>query len=155
MNMKRKNSSQTTSSKKSLMNSSQPHKREVTVEGHKLVFDQTILCKRSDTVVMTEEEFNKLNEMAKAEVINVQDITPPPFEAAPAPTDDKEASARRQHEWEVAKAEYERKIEAEPKKKQVNLWLPVHHTHKVTMDGQELRLFHTLRGPILGVVLWE
>lgn len=105
---------------------------------------------------MTTEEFNKLNEMAKAAIINVEDVVPAPFaEPPPTPTDNAEASERRQHEWEVAKAEYERKIEAEPAKKRVNLWLPVNHTHKVTMDGREVRIFHTLRGPLMGVVLWE
>lgn len=115
-----------------------------------------MISKRSDTVVMTAEEFDKLNAMAKAEIINVEDVVPPPFaEAMPTPTDNAEASAKRQHEWEVAKAEHERKIAAEPARKKVNIWLPVNHTHKVTMDDRELKIFHTLRGPLMGSVLWE
>lgn len=105
---------------------------------------------------MTVEEFSKLNAMAKAEIISVEDVLPPPFtEPPPTPTDNSEISAKRQHEWEVAKAEYERKVETEPPKKKVNLWLPVNHTHKVTMDDREIKIFHTLRGPLMGTVLWE
>lgn len=105
---------------------------------------------------MTAEEFGKLNAMATAEIIHVEDVVPEPFkEPPPTPTDNAEASAKRQHEWEVAKGEYERKIAAEPPRKRVNLWLPVNHTHKVSMDGREVRIFHTLRGPLMGVVMWE
>jgi hypothetical protein len=152
----KKTSSPTKSSKKNSTNSSPLVKRELKVSGHSLVFHQEAISKRSETVTMTAEEFGKLNDMAKAEIIHVEDVVPPPFaEAVPTPTDNAEASAKRQHEWEVAKAEYERKIAAEPAKKKVNLWLPVNHTHKVMMDDRELMIFHTLRGPLMGAVLWE
>lgn len=105
---------------------------------------------------MTAEEFDKLNDLAKAEIINVEDVVPPPFaEPPPTPTDNPEASAKRQHEWIVAKEAHERKIASEPPKKRVNLWLPVNHTHKVTMDGREVKIYHTLRGPLMGAVIWE
>jgi len=35
-------------------------------------------------------------------------------------------------------------------KRDVNFWEPVTHNTRVTMDGDELRIFHTLRGPMLG-----
>jgi hypothetical protein len=125
------------------------------VDGHKLVLMQEEISKRSENIVMTVEEFDKLNEQAKGAIITVEDVVPPPFEAAPQPTEDEVASVRRQKEWEAAKEAYDREIAAKPAKKKVCLWLPVRITHRVELDGQEVKIYHTLRGPVMGVVLHE
>jgi len=116
---------------------------------------QEEISKRSETVQMTVDEFEKLNEQAKDAIITVSDVIPPPFEAAPPPTEDEVASTRRQKEWEAAKNAYDREIESKPKQKTVCFWLPVRITHRAELDGREVKIYHTLKGPVMGVVLHE
>lgn len=40
-------------------------------------------------------------------------------------------------------------------RKKVNFWEPVLQNVKVVMDGNELRIFHTLRGPVMGKIQRE
>lgn len=50
--------------------------------------------------------------------------------------------------WEAAHADDKPMLE-------VNLWVPVRVTLQVLMDGQEVKIFHTLRGPIMALVKSE
>jgi hypothetical protein len=130
--------------------------RELDIGGHKLKLVQEVIGKRSETFQMTVEEFDKLNDMVKAEVISATDVEPPKFEAPkPEPTGDEEKDKGLLQTWEHAKTAHEDKVKNAPPRKEVNMWLPVTITHKAEMDGRQVRIFHTLRGPMLGMVVSE
>jgi hypothetical protein len=129
---------------------------EESVDGHKIVMKMEILGKRSQTLHIHED---KLGDIPKENIISVEDLTPTPFPKA-EPSSIALAGHEAEHEaaWQSYRAEKEEweKHNAVPEGiKRVNAWVPVTKVHKAEMDGFELKIFHTLRGPIMAAVQSE
>jgi hypothetical protein len=133
----------------------QPLYRTLQLNGHTVKLTQVVLGQRIQTFHMTQEEFDQIDVDVRKSIMSVSDVEPEAFEPAPAPTADAAGNARRQKEWEAAKAAHDRKIAAQPKLKNVTMPLAIRQTLKATVDGAEVRIFHTVRGPMIGAIAWE
>jgi hypothetical protein len=112
------------------------------------------------TVLVPEDQIDSLK---KEDVINVSDPTaeelPPPEEYPAAPArgedEDDEAFAAKTKSWEEGKAAWEEAQAKKPLLKKVNMWMPIYHVTSAKIDGMPLKVFHTVRGPIVGLVQGE
>lgn len=116
--------------------------------------------KKSISILVPEDQIALLK---KEDVITVSDPAakdlPKPEEYPKAPErgddEDDEAFAAKIKSWEDGKAAWEDEQAKKPALKQVNMWMPVYHVTKATVDGMLLKVFHTVRGPIVGMVVSE
>jgi hypothetical protein len=158
---KKKKSSQT---RKSGTNSSSSQTKqlplvtkEFEVEGHKMMMKLRVLGKRSDTLVIPPGELEKIPEK---DIISVSDLAPKPYpveepSSLADPANPDRDIAKELAVWKAKKEEWE-KLNAIPDHlkdhKEVNCWVPVTKAVQATMDGMELKIFHTVRGPIMGAI---
>ena len=167
MSKEKTKSSRTTSSdlrsKKSPLNEVETVEAEV--GGHKLALMRFVIGKRGETRIMSNEDLAKMPAEA---IIKVEAVTPPPFpkpevsqlgELVPDATEEArvawQATKDARAQWEADKAEWETLHPVDDNLKQVAGWLGVYQIAKATLDGQEMKVFHTVRGPILGLVTSE
>lgn len=117
---------------------------------------QVILGRRGETRILSNEDLAKVPADA---IIKVETVTPPEFpKAKPDGAEYKEgddAFTAAVLRWEADKAEWETLHPIDDKVKQVSLWAPVFQITKATFDGFEVKIFHTLRGPVMGIVTSE
>ena len=155
---KRKTSSRgTKSAKKSTPNSE--YSFEDTIEGLKVEMKRALLSKRSETFLTTEENVAKIK---KENIISIGDpaegeVPKEEYPAAPVRGEDEEAEAfaEKTKAWEENKAKWEEVQAAKPPLKRVCAWAPVYHVTEAKVDGMLLKVFHTVRGPMMGLVVSE
>lgn len=104
---------------------------------------EVLTGKRSITADMP---ISVLKQIPEADVITVTDVPPPEPEAAI------EGVEATEPPMELPVAE---DAPVADLLQRVTFWEPVTHTLDVKLDGRPLRIFHTLRGPIIGQVLTE
>jgi hypothetical protein len=146
------------SAKKSTPNSAYDH--DEVVSGLRVELKRALLSKKSVSVLVPEDQLDALK---KEEVICVSDPTPdelpPPEEypAAPLRGDDEDdvSFAAKMKSWEDGKATWEETQANKPPLKKVTLWAPIYHVIAARVDGVPLKVFHTHRGPIVGLVVGE
>lgn len=116
-----------------------------------------VLGKRSDTLTLPPKELEKI---PKDDIITVSDLEPKPYpveepSSVVDPSQPNRDIAKELAEWKAKKEEWE-KLNAIPDHlkdhKKVNCWVPVTKVVQATMDGMELKIYHTVRGPIMGAV---
>ena len=154
---------------------------EYEASGHKVSLTLEVTGKRSETMTLPDE---KVAQLAKEDIITVGPVPfgekafdvkrpDPGFESeglteealatAVADWEADEENAKLIAAWEAAKLEFDakqeegRKIFAEKVKgyKRVTAWMPVTFVSEAKMDGMQLRIFHTLRGPLLAMVVHD
>jgi hypothetical protein len=131
--------------------------REYEACGFRIALKQQTIGKRSATCDVTEEELPKI---PKENIISQQPKEPAKFEMEEPPSilspgDDPKAHAKAQQEYRAAKERFEAAHADDPPMVTLNLWVPVKVTLQVLMDGHEVKIFHTLRGPVMGLVKSE
>lgn len=149
-----------TSGKRSTKSSAYDIVREV--EGMRVAIRRTIIDERVSTVTMPAEEVPSLDH-SQAHVMRIEDPAPgdiPPEEAFPArppqgANEPDDVYAETVAAWELRKATWESQKRPPIRYKKVTLQHPVFHVTKVTVDNKEVKIFHTLRGPVVGIVLRE
>jgi hypothetical protein len=129
-----------------------------------LYMRRALLHKKSQTILVPEPSVAQIK---PENLISVTDPEPEEFpepEAfpeAPVPPEDLTASGAQEEydtllsTWEAQKEAWEEEQANKPPLKKVSLWIPVYHVVKATLDGHDLRIFHTVRGPIIGMVVHE
>jgi len=129
------------------------------IEGLKVEMKRALLSKRSETFLTTEENITKIK---KENLISVGDpaegeVPKEEFPAAPVKGEDEEdgAYAEKMKTWEEGKAKWDEAQAAKPPLKKVCVWAPVYHVTEAKIDGMLLKVFHTVRGPMLGLVVSE
>jgi hypothetical protein len=150
---------------------------EYEAHGHKISLSLEVTGQRSEVMTLPDE---KVAQIPKEDIISVESVpfNEQPFPVArPTPEDperskseeailaweQEEENAKLIAEWEAAKAAYEeeqavKKVEFEEKTKnykKVNAWMPVTFVADAKMDGHPLKIFHTLRGPLMAMVMHE
>jgi hypothetical protein len=130
-----------------------------TIEGLKVEMKRALLSKRSETFLTTEDNIAKIK---KENIINVSDpeedeIPKEEYPAAPVCDEDEEAAAfaEKLKTWEEGKAKWEEEQANKPPLKKVTAWAPVYHVTEARVDGMLLKVFHTVRGPMMGLVVSE
>jgi hypothetical protein len=126
-----------------------------------LHLEQAVVGSRVQTVNLPETELAKIPPDV---IIKVEPLPEPPVPLYPG----KEPDAEKQEEhaawlehkthWEqqqLQQQEAEKEKQAQLQLKRVTLNVPITRTYKVTMDGYQLMVYHTLRGPIIGKVVGE
>jgi len=127
------------------------------VGGHSFEFTQEMTGQRSSEIVIPEDEVSLVpseNQISEPVVVPVTPFpTPQPVDPGADATDlETQKYQAALSAWEGLKAAHDADEEAKPPLVKMNVWLPVMYTHKVKMDGMELRVFHSFRGPILGAL---
>jgi hypothetical protein len=153
---------------------------EYEAHGHKISLTLEVTGKRSETMTLPDE---KVAQIRKEDIISVTsvpfgekefdvkrpapDVTEGGSEeenaAAVAAWEAVEENAKLIAEWDKAKLEFdadqaEKKVAFEEKVKgykRVTAWMPVTFVSEAKMDGHQLRIFHTLRGPLLAMVVHD
>lgn len=130
--------------------------KEIEVQGHKITLTYLTIGQRSANIQVAETEIEKI---PKDNIISQEPVPPAKFEEPePSTIVEPGKEAENAEAWKKhreAKDRFE-KAHAEDKPMiAVNLWVPVTVIRKVEMDGHALRIFHTVRGPIMGAVLSE
>ena len=145
------------SAKKSTPNSE--YDFEEVVEGVTVTMKRALLSKRSETFLTPDENVAKIK---KENLISVSDpeegeIPKQEYPAAPVRGDDEEAEAfaAKLKTWEEGKAKWEEEQANKPPLKKVSVWAPVYHVTEARVDGMRLRVIHTVRGPMVGLVVSE
>ena len=149
-----------TSAKRSTKSSEYDIVREV--DGMRVAIRRTVIDERTSTIVMPAADLPMLDHN-QVQVLNMADPGPgelPPEETFPpcAPQEPGESDAKYAEEvaaWEQRKAVWESQKSPPVRYKKVTLRHPVFHVTKVTIDQKEVKVFHTLRGPVVGIVLAE
>lgn len=124
------------------------NKQLLELEGHRLEITYALLGKRSETTKIPESMLSKI---PTSEIINVTNVPRAVFDkelAEDATEEDVKKFNEEKERFEAIHADDEQQVE-------VNLWIPVRKIKDVLMDGNRVRIFHTVRGPIMGVVLSE
>jgi len=148
-------------SKKSPLNEAETVEAEV--GGHKLELIRFVIGKRGETRIMSNDDLAKVPAEA---IIKVEAVPPPPFQKPEPlvppplsegvePTTEYTAAVEAHAQWETDKAEWETLHPVDDNFKQVSVWMGVYQIAKAMLDGQEMKVFHTVRGPILGLVTSE
>lgn len=129
------------------------------VEGLKVEMKRALLAKRSTTFLTTESNIAKIK---RENIISVTDPTEgevpkEEYPAAPVRGEDEEAEtfAEKMKTWETGKAKWEEEQAAKPPLKKACVWTPVYHVVEARIDGMLLKVFHTMRGPMIGLVVSE
>jgi hypothetical protein len=146
------------SAKKSTPNSE--YKYDEVVDGLRVELERSLLHKKSICILVPEDQIRLLK---KEDIITVSDPQekdlPPPEEYPKAPErgddEDDEAFAAKTKSWENGKVAWEEAQAKKPPLKQVNMWTAIYHVTKATIDGYLFKAFHTVRGPMVGLVLSE
>jgi len=146
------------SAKKSTPNSEYDYVGEV--EGLKVEMKRALLAKRSEVFLTTEEN---IKQVKPENIISISDPTPdelpdpPKYPAAPLRADDDtdETFEAKTKTWEEGKAAWEEEQANKPPLKKLNVWAPVYHVNEARIDGMLLKVFHTVRGPMVGLVVGE
>jgi hypothetical protein len=118
------------------------------------------LHKKSVSVLVPEDQIDQLN---KEDVLAVSEPTeaelPPPeeYHATPVRGDDEDdvTFAAKMKAWEDGKVAWEEAQAKKPPLKKVTMWVPIYHIVSAKIDGMPLKVFHTVRGPVVGQVLGE
>lgn len=122
-----------------------------------MLVKRRVLGKRSENLILSQEDVAKIPEK---DLINVEELVPKPYpvpepSAVATPDQPDRDIAKDLAEWKAKKEEWE-KLNAIPPHlkdhKRVNCWVPVTRVAYATMDGMELKIYHTVRGPIMGAV---
>lgn len=121
---------------------------------------RALLSMKNESLLVRENEVEKFD---KTSVIAITDPTPeqlPPLDeypAAPTWSDDQtvESRAAALDDWAARKAAWEEAQAALPPYKIVTVWVPVYHVLAATIDGYPVKVMHTLRGPMIGLVTSE
>lgn len=116
--------------------------------------------KKSISILVPEDQVAMIK---KEDIIGVADPEekelPPKEEYPKAPErgddEDAEAFAAKMKSWEDGKAAWEKEQAEKPPLKKVAMWMPIYHVTQAKVDGYLLKVFHTVRGPIVGMVLSE
>ncbi len=127
--------------------------REYESCGFRITLRQQEISKRSATFDIAEEELGKI----PTENIISQTPKPPAVFELEEPSCVVEAGQEEANTeaWKKYRAEKERFDAAHAGDKpmvSVTAWIPVRVNLQVLMDGQEVKIFHTLRGPVMGLV---
>jgi len=152
---------------------------EYEASGHKVSLTLEVTGRRTEVMTLPDE---KVAQIPKQDIINVEPIpfgkkefdvlrpapeTLPESEEAQAEAllvwEAEENNAKLIAEWEKAKLAFDeaqaaKKAEFEEKTKdykKVTAWMPVTFVSEAKMDGHQLRIFHTLRGPLLAMVVHD
>lgn len=143
--------------KKSTPNSE--YNLEQTVEGMQVELTRALLHRKSITVLVPEPQLDMIK---KEDIIVVEDpkegdIPEQKFPDAPVKGDDEDdaAFATKMTSWEQAKTNWEKAQAEKPPLKRVTMWQPIYHVTQAKVDGHNLKVFHTVRGPIVGLVMGE
>jgi hypothetical protein len=146
------------SAKRSTPNSEYDYVGEA--EGLKIEMKRALLAKRSEVFLTPEAN---IAQVKPENIISVTDPTPdelpdlPKYPAAPLRADDDtdETFATKLKTWEEGNARWEAELAARPPLKKLNVWAPVYHVIEARIDGMLLKVFHTMRGPMVGLVVSE
>ena len=146
------------SAKKSMPNSAYDFVEEI--EGFKVEMKRSELARRSTTILTTEENISKVK---KEHIISVtepleEDLpAKEEYPAAPLRADDDtdETYTEKMTAWGVAKDKWDEEQAAKPPLKKLCVWAPIYRIVEARVDGMLLKVFHTLRGPMLGLVVSE
>lgn len=129
------------------------------MEGLEVRLKRALLSKRSETFLTTEENIAQIK---KENIILISDPTPEElpkeeYPAAPVRGDDEdaEAFAEKMKTWEEGKAKWEEEQANKPPLKKVSVWAPVYHVTEARIDGILVKVVHTVRGPMIGLVVSE
>ena len=138
------------------MNSSPHSVRRYTSCGYNIILRQLIIAQRTATFDVSLEERSKIPE----QYILTEEAKPPvQFEMKEPSTivepGKEEENAIAWQKYREAKKRFEAMhVDDEPMLK-VTALIPVHINKQVLMDGRDVKIFHTLRGPIMGIVINE
>ena len=122
---------------------------------------RALLHKKSQSILVREDQIE--GNIRKEDIIAVkepreQDL-PKPEEYPKAPErgddEDDEAFAAKIKSWEEGKAAWQKKQDALAPYKQVDMWVPIYHVTSAKIDGLICRVYHTVRGPMVGLVMSE
>lgn len=145
------------SAKKSTPNSE--YNYEGVIEGLKVEMKRALLAKRSETFLTPEDNIAKIK---KENIISISDpeegeVPKAVYPAAPVRGDDEseEDFAAKLKTWSEKKFQWEEEQANKPPLKKVCVWAPVYHVTEAKIDGMLLKVFHTVRGPMLGLVVSE
>lgn len=115
-----------------------------------------VLGKRSQALLLREEDIPRV---PKEDILSVEDLEPKPFPKEEPPTvipaGQEHANAAEWAKYTADKAEWEQHNAVPEGVKRVVALVPVTKVTKATMDGHELKIFHTVRGPIMAAVQHE
>lgn len=130
--------------------------REYESCGFRITLRQQMIAQRSATFDVTEEELKKVPEFA---IISQEPKEPAKFEMEePSTIVTPGEEAKNAEEWQKyrhAKERFEAEHADDKPMVTVNAMVPVKVNLQVLMDGKEVKIFHTLRGPIMAVVKSE
>lgn len=125
-------------------------------KGHRIEIAYLETGKRSTKVTVTEDI---LAQIPPSHIIAQEPVPPVTFdEPAPPETCEpamEEAHAQAWAKYHAAKERFTLEHAEDKAQRAVDIWVPIKVVHHATFDGYPLRVFHTLRGPILGAVLHE
>jgi len=146
------------SAKKSTPNSACNFDEEI--DGMRVELQRVLLCKNSQTILLREDQMSNLH---KDNIISVSDPRPEDipkgeeYPKAPARGDNEtdEAFDAKITSWETGKQTWQEKQDALAPYKQVGIWVPIYHVTAAKIDGLHFRVYHTVRGPMVGLVLSE
>jgi hypothetical protein len=129
---------------------------DVEIAGHKLTLTKLLIGKRGEVLILSNADLAKV---PPANLIKSEPVPPPPFPQAElgefkegTPQEEIDAAKKA---WAEAKDAWEKVHPVDENVKRVELWAPVFQLVQATMDGYPLKIFHTLRGPVLGMVTSE
>lgn len=121
--------------------------------------ERALLHRKSITVLVPE---NQLELIKKEDIIVVEDPRPgdipeQKFPSAPVSGDDVSVEAHRAKlkAWEEQRVAWEKAQAEKPPLKRVAMWQPIYHVTQAKVDGHTLKVVHTVRGPIVGMVIGE
>lgn len=108
---------------------------------------------------ITQIAASEIEKIPKEAIISQEPIPTAVFEEAEPPTivePGKEAeNAEAWQAYRAAKERFEKAHANDQPMLKVNIWVPITVVRSIKMDGHPIRIFHTVRGPIMGAVLSE
>lgn len=146
------------SAKKSTPNSEFDY--DEVVDGLRVELQRALLHKKSITILVPEDQVAliKKDDLISVTEPEAKDLPPKEtYPAAPKRGDDEndEAFAAKIKSWEEGKVAWEETQAKKPPLKRVSLWMPIYHVTQARIDGMPLKVFHTVRGPVVGIVVGE
>jgi hypothetical protein len=129
------------------------------IEGLRVQMKRSELAKRSETFLTPEPNVSQIKPEL---IISVTDPEPnevpkKEYPAAPVQGDDEadDIYNKKYDTWFKGKEAWEAEQEAKEPLKKVAVWAPVYHVVQALVDGKHLKVFHTPRGPVAGLVEHE
>lgn len=132
--------------------------REFDVAGHHLVLKQMTISQRSTMCDIAADELERIPSSA---IISQTPKEPEKFDMVEPSNEiqeDGDKEQERSEEWRKyreAKERFDIKHAEDKPMVTANLWVPVRITCSASLDGHALKVFHTTRGPIMGMVTGE